>query len=180
MASWSFIKILQQWDGQLQNALNLFGQFVGTIAPSATIGGRAEGIGVTVQHINAAGVVQPAGISVASPVSQGGVRLPIGAVSNVLGSAATQPISAFDAAGAAAAAQAAAEAFAADGSNIASGTVNKDRLPDLSGMNGRITGSQLPSTGLNVTITTAMLTGGGATGSMTFVDGILVTSTPAT
>lgn len=34
--------------------------------------------------------------------------------------------------------------------------------------------------GLSVTITTAKLTGGGTVGSMTFVNGILTKSTPAT
>ena len=34
--------------------------------------------------------------------------------------------------------------------------------------------------GLSVTVTTAKLTGGGANGSMTFVSGLLVASTPAT
>ena len=35
-------------------------------------------------------------------------------------------------------------------------------------------------TGLSVTITTAKLTGGGANGSMTFTNGVLTASTPAT
>jgi hypothetical protein len=34
--------------------------------------------------------------------------------------------------------------------------------------------------GLSVTVTTAKLTGGGANGSMTFVNGILTAQTPAT
>lgn len=43
-----------------------------------------------------------------------------------------------------------------------------------------LTLSDLPSTGLSVTITTAKLTGGGSNGSMTFQNGLLVASTPAT
>lgn len=36
------------------------------------------------------------------------------------------------------------------------------------------------SAGLNVTITTAKLTGGGTNGSMTFTNGVLTSQTPAT
>lgn len=37
-----------------------------------------------------------------------------------------------------------------------------------------------PTAGVSVTIVTAPLTGGGAGGSMTFVDGVLTAQTPAT
>jgi hypothetical protein len=61
-----------------------------------------------------------------------------------------------------------------------SGTATAAQVPALSALSGQITTSQLPASGLSVTITTAKLTVGGANGSMTFVNGILTASTPAT
>ena len=52
--------------------------------------------------------------------------------------------------------------------------------PAFGDISGTLATSQLPSTGLSVTITTAKLTTGGANGSMQFQNGILVVSTPAT
>jgi hypothetical protein len=52
--------------------------------------------------------------------------------------------------------------------------------PAFTDISGQITTSQLPSAGLSATIVTAKLTGGGANGSMTFTNGILTASTPAT
>lgn len=52
---------------------------------------------------------------------------------------------------------------------------------DLSSqVTGRLTTSNLPSSGLSTTIVTAALTGIGTQGSMTFTNGILTASTPAT
>jgi len=45
-------------------------------------------------------------------------------------------------------------------------------------ISGSVSGA--PGSGLNVTITTAKLTGGGTEGSMTFTDGVLTAQTPAT
>lgn len=61
-----------------------------------------------------------------------------------------------------------------------SGTAAPAQIPPLSALSGTITSSQLPVAGLNATITTAQLTGPGAQGSMTFVDGILTAETQAT
>ena len=111
----------------------------------------------------ASGTVAPARLPAATPTAQGGVQLPTGASGNTLGSAAMQPTTAFDAAGAAAAAQSAAEAasdpagsattaknaaeaasdasgaaaaaqtaaeaFAANASNLNSGSIAAARLP---------------------------------------------------
>jgi len=52
--------------------------------------------------------------------------------------------------------------------------------PDFTDISGQITTSQLPASGLSVTITTAALTGLGTQGSMTFTNGILTAQTPAT
>lgn len=61
-----------------------------------------------------------------------------------------------------------------------SGTATAVQVPALSALSGQITTSQLPSSGLSVTITTAALTGTGTQGSMTFTNGILTAQTPAT
>jgi hypothetical protein len=61
-----------------------------------------------------------------------------------------------------------------------SGAATAAQVPALSAMTGQITTSQLPSAGISATITTAKLTGGGTNGSMTFTNGILTASTPAT
>jgi hypothetical protein len=61
-----------------------------------------------------------------------------------------------------------------------SGSASAGQVPALSALTGQITTGQLPASGLSTTITTAKLTGGGANGSMTFTNGILTASTPAT
>jgi hypothetical protein len=61
-----------------------------------------------------------------------------------------------------------------------SGTATAAQVPALSALTGQITESQLPSAGLSVTITTAMLTPTGTEGSLTFTNGILTAQTPAT
>lgn len=60
------------------------------------------------------------------------------------------------------------------------GSVTSAQVPPLSDLSGRITEAQLPSAGISVTITTAALTGGGSTGSMTFTNGILTGQVQAT
>lgn len=52
--------------------------------------------------------------------------------------------------------------------------------PAFGDISGNLATSQLPTTGLTVTITTAQLTTGGTQGSMTFTNGILTAQTPAT
>ena len=52
--------------------------------------------------------------------------------------------------------------------------------PAFTDISGTLASSQLPAAGISTTITTAKLTGGGTNGSMTFVDGLLTASTPAT
>lgn len=61
-----------------------------------------------------------------------------------------------------------------------SGVATAGQVPALSALSGQITTSQLPASGLSVTITTAALTLGGTQGSMTFTSGILTASAPAT
>jgi hypothetical protein len=61
-----------------------------------------------------------------------------------------------------------------------SGTAAAGQVPALSALSGQITTSQLPASGISVTITTAKLTTGGTNGSMVFTNGILTAQTPAT
>jgi hypothetical protein len=187
------LKVFIDWDNRLTKGLNQLGQLIGEINAATKITGRAEGIGTTVGNVSASGVMQPPGMTSSTTEAQGAVIMPTGATGNLLGTAAIQPVSAFDASGSAAAAQAAAEtfatgaanaaqsnaeayaatqaataqaaaeAFAANASNIATGTLNTSRLG-----------------GLTVVIATAKLTGTGANGTMTFTNGLLTAQTPAT
>lgn len=178
--------------GRIVNAaFNQQTQLKGQIGPTAILTGRSAGLTDMLQNISDSGNVAPdaiAGPSTISPsvlppatnAAHGTIQLPPGAVSSVLGTAALQNVAAFDAAGSAAAAQAAAEAasdpvgsaataqanaetFAANASNLASGTVANARLG-----------------GLSITITTAKLTVGGTNGSMTFTNGLLTSQVAAT
>jgi hypothetical protein len=63
--------------------------------------------------------------------------------------------------------------------NAATGIFSQAQ-PDFTDISGQITTSQLPVSGVSVTITTAALTGLGTQGSMTFTNGILTAQTPAT
>jgi hypothetical protein len=60
-ATWSFIKILQDWDTKLRNGLNSQGQFIGDISPTTQIAGRTE-IGTILQYIDDGGRVLAPGI----------------------------------------------------------------------------------------------------------------------
>lgn len=64
MATWSFIKILQDWDTKLRNGLNAQGQFIGDIAPTTQIVGRTQ-IGTLLQYIDDGGQVLAPGIDFA-------------------------------------------------------------------------------------------------------------------
>jgi hypothetical protein len=66
-----------------------------------------------------------------------------------------------------------------DFANLA-GTATAAQVPALSALTGAITSGQLPAGGFSGTVTTAQLTGPGAQGSMTFVDGQLTAVVPAT
>jgi hypothetical protein len=176
--SWTWLKLLQQWQKQLSAGFDQNGNLISSIAASVQIIGHDGSIGTILAHIDANGIVLSDGLPAATPDAQGAVKLAAGSVGNTLGSAAMQPASAFDAAGAAAAAQTAAEthadavssqaqsnaeAFASNAANITSGILDTNRLG-----------------GLSAVITTAALTGGGSQGSMTFHNGLLVAQTQAT
>jgi hypothetical protein len=63
--------------------------------------------------------------------------------------------------------------------NSATGVFGQSQ-PAFTDIAGQITEAQLPSAGLTVTIVTAQLTPTGSQGSMTFTNGIITASTPAT
>lgn len=60
-ATWSFIKILQDWDTQIRNGLSSQGNFIGNISPTALISGRTA-IGTILQFIDDGGIVLAGGI----------------------------------------------------------------------------------------------------------------------
>lgn len=160
----------------VNGALNILGQFNGTIGPDAVVAGHLGTLQDTVQHLSATGtlvataltgIVAATQLPAALTTQQGAVQLPAGASSNVLGSAALSSTTDFDAAGSAATAQSNAETFATAGdvTTLASAKTYTD---------GKFT------SGLSVTIVTAQLTPTGAQGSMTFTNGLLTAQTPAT
>ena len=171
-----FIKVLQDWDTKLANGLNRIGQITQDIPLVTKIEGRGQ-IGAILGNISDSGVIDAAGMASATSAAQGAVKLPAGASTNVLGDASLQPVSAFDPSGAAASAQTAAQAhadavaataqanaesFASNASNLTSGVLDPARLSGFTG-----------------TITTAKLTTGGANGSMTFQNGLLISQVAA-
>lgn len=168
---WAWFKFFQDLAQAVNNALTILGQFNGIIGTDATVEGQTGTLANRVQHLGATGdlnathltgVVQPAQLPAALPLAQGAVQLPAGAPSNVLGSAALQPSTAFDAAGSAAAAQAAAEAASDPVGSAATAQANAETYTD-SKFAGAVSG----------TINLAKLTTGGANGSITVTNGLI-------
>jgi len=166
-ATWEFLKFAQGLAQAVNNALNILGQFDGVIGPDATVAGHVGTLKDNIQNLSASGllaataltgIVQPAQLPAADPITQGAVVLPAGAPSNVLDSAAFQPASAFDPAGAAAAAQAASDPA---GSAGAAETASK-----------AYTDSKF-APGISGTVPLAKITGLGADGSLTFANGLI-------
>ena len=65
MATWNALKIFQDWDTKLQNGLNQLGQITQSIPAATQVVGRTEGIGTTLQNIDATGKILAAGIDFA-------------------------------------------------------------------------------------------------------------------
>ena len=181
-----WVKFFQDLAQAVNSALTILGQFNGQIGAQATVVSHTGTLANAIQHLSSAGVIQAGGIDFnvtapafsqvtgtavpaqlpsATDLAHGAVTLPVGAPSTTLGTAAFNNTGDFDPAGAAATAQTNAENFASNAANLTSGNLDIARMP---------------SSGLSVTITTAKLTGTGANGSMTFQNGILTASTPAT
>jgi hypothetical protein len=99
-------------------------------------------------------------------------------MSNTLGTAAIEPSTAFDSAGAAATAQSNAQTFATDAANDAQTNAEAFASNASNLTTGTVALARLP--GLSVTITTAALTVGGTQGSQTFVNGVLTAQVQAT
>jgi hypothetical protein len=179
-ASWEFVKILQNWALQINNSLNAIGQFIGTLSPNATVGGRSGTLGAALQNIDSTGILQPPGITPATPLAQGGVILPTGASSNLLGTAALQPTTAFDPAGAAATAQTNAETFATAAANTAQSNAETFASNASNITSGNLALAQLPTAGITHTSPLAKLTTLGTNGSLTFTNGILTAAVDPT
>lgn len=178
MVTWTWLKIIQQWQTQLAGGFDPNGNLIGNIDPTVEIFGRGGTIGSILENLGDTGIITPAGLPAATPTEQGAVVLPAGASSNVLGTAAIQPSTAFDPAGAAAAAQTAAETFATTAANAAQTNAENFSKNASNLSTGTVAIGLLP--GINAVITTAALTVGGTQGSMTFVNGLLTNQVPAT
>lgn len=184
-ATYALLKWMQNIGTTINAGFDVDGNYQGPIGTRATIAGR-ETLASIVQNIDVDGIVEAAGIDFArayvnkdtdhiadgagSPLA-GGKAAYIALVTNapvvtpknwltgLVGGVFAKSQPAFgDLSGAATAAQ----------------------VPPLSGLSGQITFGQLPSAGMSVVIVTAALTIAGATGSMTFQNGILTAQVPAT
>jgi len=186
-ATWEFLKFQQGLAQAVNNALNILGQFDGVIDPDATVAGHAGTLLANIQNLNASGllaataltgVVAPGQLPAADPIAQGAVVLPVGAPSNVLGTAAFTDSTDYDVSGAAATAQsnaetfatasdtavlATAEAFSSNASNLSSGTVPSARLA-----------------GITHVVPLGPLTVGGTTGSLSVTNGSITAAVDPT
>jgi hypothetical protein len=159
--NWSGMKWAQGITQAVNNALTILGLFNGKIGIGATVEGHGGTLATAVQHLTPTGqliasqltgIIASAQLPAADPAAQGAVVLPTGAPSNVLDTAAFQPITAFDPAGAAAAAQAASDPL---GSAAAAQTASE-----------AYTDSKFPGVVAH-TIPLAKITTGGTDGSIT-------------
>lgn len=169
--SWTWLKLLQQWQTQLNTGFDQNGNLISNLSSTTGIVGRTGTVSGILANIGDNGVVKPAGLPAATASARGAVILPAGAPSNTLGSAALQDTTSFDPSGSAASAQTAAqtfasaaansaqanaEAFASNASNITSGTLDSNRLLGFTG-----------------SVPLAKLTALGSNGSMDFTNGLL-------
>lgn len=185
MATWSFIKILQDWDTKLRNGLNQIGQITQDIPTTTKIVGRVA-IGTILQFLDDGGQVLAGGIDftraytnkdtdhiadgTGSPLA-GGKAAEIALVTSPPVPEASKWVKGF-----------AGGVFTKtqpDFSDL-SGSATPAQVPALSALTGQITTAQLPASGISVTITTAKITVGGANGSMTFTNGLLTAQVQAT
>lgn len=171
LVSQTWLYVLQQWQKQLAGGFDQSGNLKSDIEPTVGIVGRAGSIGAILGNISSTGVVDSAGLVSATDIAQGAVKLPAGATTNVLGSAAMQPSTAFDPAGSAATAQTNAESHADSVASTAQANAQAYS-------NAQLTAAF--ALGISVTITTAALTSTGTQGSMTFVNGLLTHQVQAT
>lgn len=165
--NWAGIKWAQGITQAVNNALTLLGVFNGIIGNKAQIQGRVGTLANITQNLTATGqlqathltgVVQPAQLPAADPLTQGAVIAP----GNVLGTAALQPDTAFDPAGAANTAQTAsfAHADAGDVTTLAAAKTYTD--------------GKFPGVAAH-TITLVKLTTGGTDGSITWdANGVVI------
>lgn len=178
-ASPIFTKWFNDVSQRVANALDLLGQFTGYIAPTAHVAGRVEPIGTTLQNINASGEVAAGAITGVLPAAQipPASLVAIGGI-KAINTVPDQWIDAISAAGVPHTSQpgfgnllGAATPGQLPNLNLINGAVTAAQVPNLSALNGQITGAQMPAGGATGTIHLAKLTGGGANGSITVVDG---------
>lgn len=195
MATWNFLKILQDWDTKLRNGLNSIGQITQSIPASTTVGNRPEGIGTTLQNLDSDGVLLGPGADFSRAyVNKDTDHITDGTGSPMAGGkvafaalVASAPVAGktleFDGAHWLPVAIAVSEPVATsewiNSYDAATGAFTKSR-PVFADIAGQITTAQLPPDGITATVTTAKLTTLGANGSMDFVNGILVSQVQAT
>lgn len=184
-ALFAFLKWMQGVGGTINANFDPDGDYQGPIGSRATINGRST-LASIVQFISTGGIVQGAGIDFAiSYLNKDTDHIADGFGSPLAGGKAAftalisspPPVTAHQwvrglAAGIFVESQ-------PDFTDL-TGTATPAQVPALPALGGQITFAQLPSAGLNVTITTAALTTLGTQGSMTFQNGVLTGQVQAT
>jgi hypothetical protein len=196
-ATFAFLKILQQWNTQLQNGLTLLGQLKGEIDAATIITGRTEGIGTTVGHIDATGAALAPMVDFSRPY----LNKTTDNITDGTGSPLAGGVVAHQALVASAPVVGQVLVFGGTtwdpshpGFAGLSGTINPATQMPASGVTpgtyplasvtvnaeGLVTGAAPGPTGISVTIVTAALTTGGTQGSQTFTNGRLTAQVQAT
>lgn len=185
MATWNFLKILQDWDTKLANGLNSIGQITQDIPAATKIVGRVA-IGTILQFLDDGGQVLAGGIDFARAyINKDTDHIADGIGSPLAGGRAAEvalvtsppvPEASKWVRGLAGGVFIKSQPAFAD----ISGAATAAQVPALSALNGQITDAQLPPDGITVTVVTAKLNVAGTNGSMTYTNGILTAQTPAT
>jgi hypothetical protein len=196
-ATFSFLKVLQQWNTQLQNGLNEIGQLIGEINASTVITGRTEGIGTTVGLIDDTGAASAPMVDFSKPY----LNKTTDHINDGTGSPLAGGVVAHQALVASAPAAGQVLIFGGatwdpshPGFSGLTGTIDPATQMPASGVvpgtyasatvtigaQGLVIGAAAGTVGLNVVVVTAALTVGGTQGSQTFTNGILTAQVQAT
>lgn len=183
--TWNMTKWMQGVQGVVNGNFDPNGNYQGPIGLRATIGGRST-LASIVQFIDTGGVVQADGIDFALDyLNKDTDHITDGSGSPLAGGRAAHTALLVSpptvephkfVKGLVAGVFVKAKPDFAD----LSGTADTSQVPPLSSLTGQIGTGQLPAGLFSGTITTAKLTGGGANGSMTFLNGSLQSQVAAT
>jgi len=178
-ATWSFIKILQDWDQKLTNGLNSLGQILQPIPGGTSVTGRTASLETILQNIDDTGEITSDGIDFSrtyqnqntdyiadgsgSPLA-GGKAAEIALVSSAPLPEPTKFLTGISGG----IFQKAQPSF-----DDLAGTASGSQVPSLPDLNGQLTTGQLPAAGITATVALAKLTTLGSDGSLNITNGII-------